>query len=289
MTDWLDLTRRAGFASHRLIGWIFWDPTAQRNLEALGVPGGMGHYIANRAAPLAAAGTEAVYAAFFTIKREFVEFGINHTAPHATWRQVTDARDAAVLEGLERMTPHVIDPLGAMAEELWRVADAAPAGGRVLFAAHRSWPRPTHPAVSAWNAVNTIREWRGDTHFALLVTEGIGIAEAGLLHDAWMGYPDKWLPRSRGADDAEIERGLAVLAARGFVDGDTVNEEGVRYRQWLEDRTNEMCVPVWQTAGEETVLRFLQLVEPVGDTYLAHIDATAGDLWMPAARARRRS
>lgn len=288
MTDWLSLTKRAGFASHRLIGWIFWDPTAQKNHEALGVQGGMGHYIANRAAPLAAAGTEAVFSAFYTIKREFVEFGLNFAAPHATWKQVTDSRDAAVLEGLQRMTPQVIEPLGEIAAALWAGVDAMPVGGRVLFAAHKQWPRPSHPAVSAWNAVNTIREWRGDTHFALLVTEGIGIVEAGLLHDAWMGYPKEWIPRSRGADDAEIERGLAALAERGFVTDGVVNEKGVEYREWIERRTDELCVASWECVGEDTVNRLLEIVEPVGDTYLEHINQTAGDNWMPAARPRRR-
>ncbi len=55
VTEWIDLTRRAAFASHRLVGWIFWDPGAKANLASLGVPDGLGHYIVNRAAPLAAA------------------------------------------------------------------------------------------------------------------------------------------------------------------------------------------------------------------------------------------
>ena len=28
MTDWIDLSARASLASHRLIGWIYWDPVA---------------------------------------------------------------------------------------------------------------------------------------------------------------------------------------------------------------------------------------------------------------------
>ena len=93
MTDWLALTRRAGFASHRLIGWIYWDPVAQQNLEKLGVPGGLGHYVSYRAAPLAAAGSESVVAAFYTIKRELLELALNHASPHATWYEIHQARD----------------------------------------------------------------------------------------------------------------------------------------------------------------------------------------------------
>lgn len=289
MTDWMDLTRRASFASHRLLGWIFWDPRAKENLAALGVPDGLGHYIVNRGAPLAPAGAEAVFAAFYTIKREFVRFAIEHAAPHVSdWHAVTAARDAAVRAGLEEMTPQVMEPLGALAADLWSTVDSLPASGRVLFAAHRAWPRPQDPVMSAWNALNCIREWRGDTHFGILVNDDIGIVEAGLLHDAWMGYPDQWIPRSRGADDAEIAAGLASLAARGFVTDGRVNEAGIAYRQEIENRTDELCARAWRHFGEENTLRFLSVIEPVGDRYVAHIDATAGENWMPAARPRRR-
>lgn len=289
MTDWLSLTRRASFASHQLIGWIFWDPVAKENLEYLGVPDGLGHYITNRGAPLAPAGAEAVTAAFYTIKREFVHFAINHAAPHIKdWHEVTLARDAAVLIGLQTLAPEIIEPLGALSEDLWNVVDALPQGARVLFAAHKSWPRPEHPALSTWNAINTIREWRGDTHFAILANDNIGIVEAGLLHDAWMGYPTEWIPRSRGADDAEIEQGLASLAKRGFVTNGVVNEAGVEYRQSLEDRTDEIAQQAWQLFGEANTLEFLSIVEPVSERFVEHINVTAGENWMPAARPRRR-
>lgn len=288
MTDWQELTRRASFASHRLIGWIFWDPTAKENLAALGVPDGMGHYITNRAAPLAAAGTEAVFAAFYTIKREFIAFSLDHAAPHITdWHEVTKARDAAVLKGMERLAPGIIEPLGAMADRLWDVVDALPASGRVLFAAHKSWPRPNEDFVSAWNALNTMREWRGDTHFALLVADDIGLVEAGLLHDAWMGYPNQWIPRSRGADDGEIASALANLEERGFVTDGVVNEAGIAYRHEIEERTDKACQKMWQLLGEPYTREFLELIEPVGDRFVAEIDATAGENWMPAARPRR--
>ncbi|MFM8389402.1 MAG: helix-turn-helix domain-containing protein, partial [Actinomycetota bacterium] len=48
----IDLARRAAFASHQLIGWIYWDPRAAARHAELGVKDGLGHYIANRAAPL---------------------------------------------------------------------------------------------------------------------------------------------------------------------------------------------------------------------------------------------
>jgi hypothetical protein len=81
--------------------------------------------------------------------------------------------------------------------------------------------------------------------------------------------------------------GLLSLASRGLADSTSVNSEGVRYRQWLEDKTDDLCVPIWQGAGEKLVTEFLDIVEPVSDRFLQHINNTAGDFWMPAARTRR--
>ena len=64
MTGWFPLTRRAALTSHRLIGWIYWDPVGLADDEALGVPGAMGYRVATRGAPLGAAGADAVTAAF---------------------------------------------------------------------------------------------------------------------------------------------------------------------------------------------------------------------------------
>ena len=286
-TDWADLTRRAAFASHQLIGWIYWDPRAAARHADLGVKDGLGHYIANRAAPLAAAGVDAVTAAFGSIDRFLIHFSLDLAAGATTWDKVYAARNAVVAEGLRDLTPEICDGLAALGDELWRTVDALPTSGRVLFAAHRAWPRGDDPVVSAWLAVNALREWRGDTHWGLLSAHAIDGVEAGLLHDAWMGYPKEWIPRSRGANDSQIAHALSTLAERGWVLNGVVNDEGVGFRQWLEEETNRLCARSWQELGRVNTQRFLDLVEPVGHRFVEHIDATAGPNWMPAARPRR--
>lgn len=287
MTDEsVELARRAAFASHQLIGWIFWDPGAARRHQELGVQDGLGHYIANRAAPLASAGIDAVTAAFGSIDRFMIHFSLDLASAVTTWDAVYSARNAAVAEGLHAITPEICDPLASLADELWRTVDSMPASGRVLFAAHRSWPRESG-VVSAWLAVNALREWRGDTHWGLLNAHGIDGVEAGLLHDAWMGYPKEWIPRSRGAKDDQIERALMTLAARGWVTNGVVNAAGIEFRQWLEEETNRLCARCWNTFGRDNTITFLEIIEPVGHRFVDHIDATAGPNWMPAARPRR--
>ena len=284
--EWSELTARASMASHRLIGWIYWDPRAIELYSALGVPNGMGYYVASRGAPLLPAGHQAVSAAFYSITPVFIQFSVEHALAHTTWQQIFDARNEAVGEGLRRYVPEICDDLADMAPQLWAVADSLPDSGRVCFAAHRQAPRPADNLVSAWLAVNCIREWRGDTHFAILAAEDISRVQAGVLHDAHLNYGG-WIPRSRGADDAALEEAFADLERRGFAGGGVVNAEGLALRERLEARTNELCERAWRALGESATRRFLDLVEPVGARLLKRIDDTAGPDWMPAARERR--
>ncbi len=286
-TDWRDLSRRAALQSHRLIGWIYWDPRAIANYASLGVPDGIGYYIASRGATLGHAGNEVVTAAFDSIHPDFVAFGLDQCRAHTTFEAAAAARDAAVVEGLREYAPEICDELAAMAPSLWSAADALPLAGRALFASARSWPRPDDDELlSAWLAANCIREWRGDTHWAIQIAEGISGTAAGILDGAWRNYEGDWLARSRGADDAALAAGFDELDARGLVSGGAVNDVGVAHRQGLEDRLDDLCTVAWRHLGEESTRRFVELIEPVGMRLVERIDATAGPNWMPAARDR---
>ncbi len=284
-TDWRDLSRRAAFESHRLIGWIYWDPRAIANYAALGVPDGLGYYIASRGATLGHAGNEVVTAAFYSIHQDFVALGLDLCRANTTFEAAAGARDAAVVAGLREYVPEICDDLGAMADDLWAAADSLPIAGRVLHASTRVWPRPTGDTLlSAWQAVNSIREWRGDTHWAIQISEDIGGVEAGVLDGAWRNYPEGWLPRSRGADDESIAAALEALEARGFVNDGVVNQAGIDYRQSLEDRLDDTSAAAWRRFGADATERFLSLLEAVSDRFVERIDSTAGPNWMPAAR-----
>ena len=289
MTNWRELSARASLASHRLIGWIYWDPDAIARYTALGVPNGLGYYIASRAAPLASSGNDAVVAAFYSIRKEFIDLCLDEARKHTTFEDAYRVRNEAVAHGLREYAPEIVVPLGELAANLWDAADSLPLARHPLYAVHRSWPRcQDDAALSAWLAVNCIREWRGDTHFELLASNEISGVQAGLLHDAFLGYPGDWIPRSRGADDAQLEQAWAALDARGFVSDGRINAAGLAFREQIEDTTNELCEKAWRNLGEDLTLKYVELIEPVGHKFLARIDATAGENWMPAARDSRR-
>jgi len=286
-SEWVPRSSRASLASHRLIGWIYWDPGAIERYAALGAPGGAGYYIASRGAPLAPAGNAAVTAACYSILPAFVEASLDMARTHTTFDRVIEERNAAVGEGLRRWVPEIVEPLADLGPVLWDAADGLEGSGWVRYAAHREAERPSDPAVSAWLAVNCIREWRGESHWALIIASRLTGVQAGLLHDAYLGYPGEWIPRSLGADDDAIRAALDGLEARGLADDGRVNAAGTEFREQIERDTDHIAEAAWRLLGGETTDAFIELIEPVGATLLERIDVTAGQDWMPAARTRR--
>jgi hypothetical protein len=286
-TDWDELSARASFASHRLVGWIYWDPFALESYRRLGLQDGGVSYIVSRSAPLGPAGHQAVAATFYSISRLFIEISLALATECTTFEAVAQARDEAVGRGLREYVPEICDGLADLGPALWEAADGLPVSGRVLFAAYRERARPDDTVVSTWLALNCIREWRGDTHFAVLAAEDISATQAGMLHNAFLNYPRDWIPRSRGSDDTSLHEALDDLRRRGLADENGVNPAGLELRRSIESRTDRLTQRAWRLLGARRTEQLLALVEPVGPRLLARMDETAGSEWMPAARERR--
>jgi len=279
------LTRQLARSVQTTVGWIFWDPGAVARYEALGLPGPLG-YIAARAAPLGPAGPEAIAAAFGSISPPAIAAACDLVARHTSFAAVRAARDAAVLEGLATHAPAILEPLTDFGPELWEIVEHLPRVGRVLFAAHLSMPRPTDPVLSGWHAVNCLREWRGDTHWALVVAAGLTGTEASVLHNEWLGYEADWLPRSRGSAPSDIATARAGLTERGLADKTGATAAGRALRQQLEDDTDRLTVTPWVQLGVARTLALTEALEPPCELLLARVDLTAGPNYQPASRIR---
>lgn len=289
MTDWFEITRRNARSVQTTIGWIFWDPGAVGRYQALGLPEGFAGplgYIAARCAPLAGAGPDAVVAAFGSISRVGIEGAFSVLGTPERFRDVWNARDEAVLEGVRAFSPAIVEPLAEYGALLWPIVDALPRVGRVFFGAHLAMPRPSDPVLSGWHAVNCLREWRGDTHWALVVAAGLTHPEASILHNAWLGYEADWLANSRGTTPADLDEGYRLLERKGLVHDRCVNAEGIALRQRIEDDTDRLTTTPWELLGETDSVRFAELFEPPCVNLLQRVDLTAGPNYQPASRLR---
>lgn len=284
--DWTAICRRNARSVQTTIGWIFWDPGAVDRYEALGVPGPLG-YVGSRCAPLAPAGPDAVVAAFGSISPMGIHLTFRLVEQHTTFDALWAARDEAVVDGLHEHAPAIVEPLIELGPLLWPVVEQLPVIGRVLYAAHLRMPRPDDPLLSGWHAVNAIREWRGDTHWALVVAAGLTGTEASILHNAYVGYEGDWLAESRGATPDEIDAAWATLEAKGLAADRTVLPEGLALRQHVEDETDRLTTLPWELLGEERSTWFAAAFEPPCELLLARVDETAGENYQPASRTRR--
>jgi hypothetical protein len=279
-------TRRVSQLIQALIGWIFWDPGAERRYEALGVPPKLG-YFGTRAAPLAPAGDEAVVAAFTTIKPAIIRAGLAAVRRTTTFEAMWEARNEMIVEGLGAyLSAEHVDAIASLDDVLWRVVAACPLEGRTFFGAHFRMGRPSDPLLSAWHGASMEREWRADTHMAILTAHGLGPVEASILHSAWMGYPHEWVGNSRGWNAEETAEGFASLRRRGLAeaDRDLVNAAGITLRQEIEDRTDELGAAPWRAIGVDAIRGICDVLQPIAPILLARVDATAGPRYMPAAR-----
>jgi len=285
VTDWTAITQRNARSVQTTIGWIYWDPGAVSRFEALGLPGGLG-YIAGRCAPLGPAGPEAVVAAFGSISPLGIALALDAVERNTTFDDVWAARNEAVLEGLAAHAPDIQEPLATLGPILWPVIDQLPRLGRVFFGAHLRMSRPTDAVLSGWHAVNCIREWRGDTHWAIVAAAGFTGAEASILHNAWIGYEKDWLPKSRGSSDDDTAAGWSSLESKGLVVDGEVTKEGIDVRQRIEDDTDRLTTTPWRLLGEAASNRFADDFEPPCERLLARVDLTAGTNYQPASRLR---
>jgi len=284
--SWQEITQRNARSVQTLIGWIFWDPGAIRRYEAFGLVGPLG-YIAARCAPLAPAGPEAVCAAFGSISPIGIAIAFDILETPQAFQEVSKARDEAVRDGFEEFAAEAIEPLTSLRTQLWDVVDVLPMEGRVLFATHRAASRADDPLISAWHAVNCLREWRGDSHWAVVIAHGLTHGEASILHNSWVNYEPDWLARSRGTSDEVIDAGWADLERKGLAQSRTITPEGIAIRQNIEDETDAITTLPWELFGKKASVAFAETFEPACEKLLARVDLTAGPNYQPASRIRR--
>jgi hypothetical protein len=284
-SEWTLVSQRNARSVQTTIGWIFWDPQAVRRYGERGLPGGLG-YIAARGAPFAGAGPSALIAALGSISEEAIRYVFELVTSKDEFLAIWRDRNDAVLEGLAAYAPEMLSALHDFGPQLWDVVAQLPLAGRPFAASHLDLSLPDDDVLRAWHAVNFLREWRGDTHWALVATHGLSGGEASILHNAWLGYDADWLSLSRGNSSASIDAAWRQLEFKGLAHDRVVLAPGLDLRQHIEDETNRLSALPWKVLGYETSIAFAERFEPPCVKLLARVDETAGTRYQPASRIR---
>jgi hypothetical protein len=247
--------------------------------EAVGLTGFWQSYFAFRAAPLGAVGPEVVTATFYNFAPAFVARRVP-----AVWEAVTPAAAVdARLAGIDAAARRVLrewlgTPEAAEAAELAGAAAAAvDLPGRPLAAGNTAVAVPDDPHLALWQALTTLREYRGDGHNAALLQREVDGLAAHVLAAAAGRSTREWLMRARGWDDAAWDAAVERLTARGWLDGDGLTAEGLAMVAAIEADTDRLALGPWRALGDAGCDRLAELLTPVRRAVVAAGDWPAGN------------
>jgi hypothetical protein len=269
---------------------IYFTPHGPGAYGRIGVTDPRMGYFASRSAAMGAAPADVVVATFFNFNPALI-----HRVIPAAWDIVSPEQMlAARLEAVDMSLRQAWgDDVGGShvreAAELARRAAERACGrpqGRPLFAGHAALPWPDAPHLVLWHAQTLLREYRGDGHVALLLTEGLDGLGALITHAATGSIPAEALRASRAWSEPEWAAGVASARAQGWLaDGPqlTLSEAGRTRRQSIEDRTDELACHPYEAIGEDGCARLIELASPLSASVMA------ADLGFPAALATRYS
>jgi hypothetical protein len=279
------LTHRAAEPIH---GMIYFTPHGAAAYAQVGITHQRMTYFASRAAAMGPVPAETVIATFFNFSPAIVYHVIPAAWQIATPAQVLAARLEAVDRSLRQAwgdeigSAHVREAAGLARRAADRASDRPQ--GRPLFAGHASLPWPDAPHLVLWHAQTLLREYRGDGHVALLLTEGLDGLGALITHAATGSIPAEALRTTRTWTEEEWAAGVERVREQGWLAGGpglTLSELGQRRRQSIENRTDELAVYPYEAIGEDGCARLREL------TVRLSAFVMAADLGFPALLAAR--
>ncbi|MCW2800419.1 MAG: hypothetical protein JWQ70_1891, partial [Aeromicrobium sp.] len=179
-----------------LNNFVYLVPEAATHYKSIGLKGSWMGYFASRSAPMGAASPELVTATFHGFAPHLVHRAIPDAWALATPEAVLAARLALAVNVLGRsMTVEQAAPLADALQEIVNGLDFA---GKPLAAAHESVPLPDDDLGRFWLLDAVLREFRGDCHVALLVSEGLNGVDSNVLNvAAGRTFPNQQQMRGR--------------------------------------------------------------------------------------------
>jgi hypothetical protein len=217
---------------------VYFAPDAKATFEAIGLKGQWMGYFASRASALGVPGPEVVVATFHGFAPRLV-----HRALPTAWELAS--RDD-ILTARYELARRTIAPgfegvdVAALAAGLQAGLPGLDLAGRPLAAGQVGLPVPADDLGSVWHAAAALREYRGDSHLAVLTSEGLdGVMANVLAVAAGMALPQQ--QKLRGWTDEEWEAGAVRLRDRGWIDeSDAITEAGIVARTQIETDTDRV-------------------------------------------------
>ena len=239
--------------------------------KAAGLRGFWRGYFAGRGAPLGPVGPEVVTASFYNFAPSFVA-----RAVPGVWELISPAealrvrREGAVaaLRGLLATQEGEVKAAAGLLEQ---ALDGLDHPGRVLAAANAALVEGGNAAASSgdddlsrlWQAATTLREHRGDGHFAALVAAGVDGCEVLVLRCGRDMTRDTMQP-IRGWSDEQWEAARGRLADRRLIDADgAITDAGRELLDAVEQTTDRAAERPWARLGDADAAKLAEVLTPL--------------------------
>jgi hypothetical protein len=282
--------RRAFRRAEPIHAMIYFTPYGRDAYGAVGIAHQRMAYFASRSAAMGPVPAETVVATFFNFNPALV-----HEAIPAAWDITSPtAVLAARLEAVDRSlrlawgdgaAAAAVREAAVLARRAAERACSRPQG-RPLFGGHAALPWPDAPHLVLWHAQTLLREYRGDGHVALLLTEGLDGLGALITHAATGSISAEALRSTRAWSEQEWATGIDRLREQGWLAEGAelaLSAAGRLRRQSIEDRTDELACFPYEAIGADGCTRLAELAGPLSAAI------AAADLGFPAALTVRYS
>jgi hypothetical protein len=221
---------------------VYFGDDIRERFDAIGLKGWWMSYFAQRSAALGTPDAKTVTALFHGFAPRLVERAL----PDA-WSLAE--RDEILATRLKLAVDHLTPAIGPaavetevsrLAKDLEAIVDGLDFAGRALAAAHANLSRPNDPIERLWLAATVLREYRGDSHVAILVAAGLDGAAANALAVA-DGRAPATQRQARGWNDEEWMAAYEHLRRRAWCDEHgQITDAGKAARAQIEDATDRV-------------------------------------------------
>ncbi len=258
-----------------IAGQVYFSPECHANYQALGFGEGRGvqdgvamgnrvAYFTSRGSVMGKVSGHVVAATFAVFNPDIVIPSVDEGWKLTDATSICSARDRGAIAQLERILGASPIGINRAQELLQRAVDPLKIEGRALFAGLRSLAMPTTALGASWRLADMLREYRGDSHIAAWVSEGLDAVEVCLLTDAFSGLPLRTYSATRGWRTEQFDPATERLVSRGLleVNGDAFTAAGREIRKRIELNTDKQMHAAMH-AIQDDLAELMEILTPM--------------------------
>jgi hypothetical protein len=241
----------------------YFSPEALSAFETAGLRGFWRGYFAGRAAPLGAASADVVTASFYNFAPSMVARAIPGVWDLITPAEALRVRAAGAATALRGLLAGLEPRVRQAADRLWAVASGLDYAGRVLAAANGALPEPEDDFARLWQAATTLREHRGDGHWAALLAADVDGCEVLVLRCALDMRREVMQPIRRWSDE-QWQAARSRLTDRGYLAADgEPTQAGRTVQRAVEEATDRAAARPWAELDEAATADLAAVLTPI--------------------------